>query len=205
MLNDDFEEEEALLDSTHDLLKSPDSSNSTTPEQIAPQTTKKISLKRNISIPTPLVVESKTEASIESSISSSEPDKKIVKLSEVSEMDRLEMRAKKFGGTTAVASTNVASKDKLDARAARFGIPTKDTQLSSVTTTPSADVLKKRAERFGAISSDVKKVELDEKLQKRKERFGTTTTITTEAITTGASADYAEKARLRLERFKTSA
>ena len=210
LLNDDFEEEDddskSLLDSTHDLLKSPDSSKSTTPEQTTPQA-KKVSLKRNISIPIP-IIDSKSTSDEATESAAAEPEKKVVKLAVLTEMERLELRAKKFGGSTAAAATpasttNVGSQDKKDARAARFGV-------SAVTSSaaPSDEILKKRAERFGAISGEVKKVELNEKLQKRKERFGitATTTASDEKVTSPAvTSEYAEKERLRLERFKTTA
>lgn len=91
------------------------------------------------------------------------------------------------------------------------------------------DLLKKRAERFGgSVSKEMTKIENSEKLQKRNERFGAakvTTKVTIEetkaaaastgttsspvvsigATTAGAPTDeFAEKARLRLERFKTA-
>lgn len=210
LLNDDFEEEDddskSLLDSTHDLLKSPESSKSTSPEQTTPQA-KKVSLKRNISIPIP-IIDSKIEDDETPENAAAEPEKKVVKLAVLTEMERLELRAKKFGGSAAAAATpasatNVGSKDKLDARAARFGVAT--VQASAVSG-PSDEILKKRAERFGAISGEVKKTELNEKLQKRKERFGMAekeTVVTSSSP--AATSEYAEKARLRLERFKTTA
>lgn len=207
LLNDDFEEEDddskSLLDSTHDLLKSPDSSKSTTPEQTTPQA-KKVSLKRNISIPIPIIDSKVDDETPESA--NAEPEKKVVKLAVLTEMERLELRAKKFGGSAATATpastTNVGSQDKKDARAARFGV-----SAAVASAAPSDEILKKRAERFGAISGEVKKVELNEKLQKRKERFGgaTAAAASEEKVTPAVTSEYAEKARLRLERFKTTA
>lgn len=209
LLNDDFEEEDddskSLLDSTHDLLKSPDSSKSTTPEQTTPQA-KKVSLKRNISIPIP-IIDSKANNDETPESAAAEPEKKVVKLAVLTEMERLELRAKKFGGSAATATpastTNVGSQDKKDARAARFGV-----SAAVASAAPSDEILKKRAERFGAISGEVKKVELNEKLQKRKERFGgatATAAASEEKVTPAVTSEYAEKARLRLERFKTTA
>lgn len=91
------------------------------------------------------------------------------------------------------------------------------------------DLLKKRAERFGgSVSKVMTKIENTEKLQKRNERFGaakataqvtiestttktavvatatTTTTSTPVVAPAGAKDEFAEKARLRLERFKTA-
>lgn len=89
------------------------------------------------------------------------------------------------------------------------------------------DLLKKRAERFGgSVSKEMTKIENTEKLLKRNERFGsikattqvtiedtkaaaatTSTTSTAKTIavaTVGAKDEFAEKALLRLERFKTT-
>lgn len=219
-LKDDLDnDEKSLLESTQELLKSPDSSKSTTPETQAPA--KKVSLKRNI-IVTPLIIEQKTE-SLEKTeddsevLSADEPEKKVIKISELSAKDRLEMRAKKFGAIAASSTTTVGlpSKIKLDARAARFGISaaasaeTTETSSStnSITAPVSDEVLKKRAERFGAISEIVKKTEFEEKKVKRVERFGGEgkVPITGPASDDATKTDYAEKARLRLERFKQTA
>lgn len=194
-----------MLDSTHDLLKSPESSKSSTPE--TPTPAKKVSLKRNTSITIPVIEKQEEATEKQSSDSSGEPEKKIVKISQLTSQERLELRAKKFAGngsTTISASTasDGSSQDKLVQRAARFGItaPTTTTTTAkssiSAPSTVSDEVLKKRAERFGAISTDVKKLELDEKLQKRKERFGLAKVT--------APAEQDEKAKLRLERFKTT-
>lgn len=192
-----LDEEKSLLDSTQDLLKSPDSSKSTTPETSLP--VKKVTLKRNISIfpemfETKLDEDKKTYTEI---TTASEPEKKIIKISELSTKDRLEMRAKKFGAgnTFAVDTDSVPPKNKLEARAARFGV-TSVSNTSNQSSDTSSDVLKKRAERFGAISIDVKQTEYEEKMLKRKERFGA------DNKTNVTNSDYAEKARLRLERFK---
>lgn len=193
-------EEKSLLDSTHDLLKSPDSSKSSTPESAPPP--KKISLKRNVCIETPVFPEEKTELTTTDKNDSSEPDKKSVKISELSAKDRMEMRAKKFGGNASVTVDSTPSSTKLDARAIRFGIAAPISSTTSNNSSP--DVLKKRAERFGAISTTAKKSEYEEKLMKRKERFGSEgkVTITAPGVT---SDEQAEKARLRLERFKQTA
>lgn len=153
-------------------------------------------------------------------------DGNVVKLSQLSMKERLELRAKKFG---APVSGDVA---KL-ARAERFGMPETKASASSgaasgggaavSTAKIAADVetLKKRAERFGgSVSNTMVKIEMNEKLLKRQERFGgaggggggaTTTTTTVSGkveakpVSTQAASDYAEKAKLRLERFKTTA
>jgi len=193
-------EEKSLLDSTHDLLKSPDSSKSSTPESAPPP--KKISLKRNVCIETPVFPDEKTDSTLSDKNDSSEPDKKVVKISELSAKDRLEMRAKKFGANASVTADSTPSSTKLDARAVRFGVSAPISSTVSNNSTP--DVLKKRAERFGAISTVAKKSEYEEKLMKRKERFGSEGKITITSPTKN-SDELAEKARLRLERFKQPA
>lgn len=165
-------------------------------------------------------------------------DGNVVKLSQLSMKERLEMRAKKFG---AAMSGDVA---KL-ARAERFGLPeakASDTPgggsgagagtggsgggaVATAKIAVDVELLKKRAERFGgSVSNTMVKIEMNEKLLKRQERFGAgaaaaapaggaATTITTtvsgkveaKPISTQAASDYAEKAKLRLERFKTAA
>lgn len=200
LLNDDDleSEEKSLLDSTNDLLKSPDSSKSTTPETSAPP--KKITLKRNAIIEAP-ILEHKT---VSDEKNDSEPDKKVIKISELSAQDRLEMRAKKFGGNSTISGSSLPSQSKLDARAARFGLSSSNTSSSNtITFNSSTDALKKRAERFGAISDTVKKTEYEEKLLKRKERFGNEGKISVSS--TPSDVDYEEKARLRMERFKQTA
>ncbi|XP_055614194.1 SAP domain-containing ribonucleoprotein [Uranotaenia lowii] len=206
---------------------------------------KKVALKRNISIsvPTPAVVTTATETVLADSKSDSdggtnngttpstdEPQRKVIKLTELSAQERLELRAKKFGPQSAEAQDA-----KLQARAARFGIgggAATTTTGSAVKTSDtsslvSAEALKKRAERFGvSVSDKMVKLEQDEKLIKRQQRFGgsatanavtlpTTTTTGKIAITASSTddsssaastkPDYAEKARLRLERFKNAA
>lgn len=232
-----MDEEKSLLDSTHDdILKSPsESTKSNSPENSTIQPAKKISLKRNISVTIPIpssVAESKSEQdsstdkkeSGDGSTSSDEPEKKLIKISELTSLDRLELRAKKFGNSTAaVSSSNTAAPaavvassgiiaDKLATRAARFGITgpssTTPSSVSSVSGPP-IDILKKRAERFGAATSDtLKKSEQEEKLQKRQQRFGAAAAATTDnavSISTASTkVDYDEKARLRAARFGTT-
>lgn len=120
---------------------------------------------------------------------STKPDDetKVVKLSELSAKERLEMRAKKFG-------TPVSEDAKKVARAERFS-GTVSAAIAPVLE-PNMDALKKRAERFGgSVSKALSSVEQQERLKKRKERFGIVTT------TNGTSQNG--KAQQRLERFKT--
>ncbi|KAH0953031.1 hypothetical protein HN011_000905 [Eciton burchellii] len=97
------------------------------------------------------------------------PEKKIIKLSELSIKERLEMRAKKFGMPLSEAA-------KKEARLARFNINNQNNKSAESIKTPvptTYEVLKKRAERFGSsVSSLMEKAELAERLEKRKARFG---------------------------------
>jgi len=126
-------------------------------------------------------------------------EKKVIKLSELSVKERLEMRAKKFGVTT----LSVDSK-KL-ARAERFGgqSTTKNNSAASIklnNTNTSIDVLKQRAARFGgSVSSVMSNLDKQEKMEKRKERFGVTI-----ATSNGKSSDSEAAKTARLERFKTA-
>lgn len=239
------ESPEQLSKSTEQLHETKkDEENSSTAAAAAPQ--KKVALKRNISIsvPTPAAVtvpaavaqESKKDGDDENGTDqkSDEPEKKVVKLTQLTALERLEMRAKKFGAAAPV------SESKLQARAARFGLDseskTTPAGTTNTTTTSSLEALKKRAERFGvSVSDKLTKIDQQEKLQKRQERFAgtaaaapaaaatTTEGSSTVAVTTpkltatgkvaitanssssSSKTDYAERARLRLERFKNTA
>ncbi|XP_011880491.1 PREDICTED: SAP domain-containing ribonucleoprotein [Vollenhovia emeryi] len=97
------------------------------------------------------------------------PEKKIIKLSELSTKERLEMRAKKFGVPLSEAA-------KKEARLARFNVNNQNNKSAASIKTPvptTYEVLKKRAERFGSsVSTLMEKAELAERLEKRKARFG---------------------------------
>lgn len=207
-----MDEEKSLLDSTHDeILKSPSESTKSTSPEVPPS--KPISLKRNISIVVP-VVESKPtdEPQSPTETPSGEPEKKVIKISELTAKDRLDLRAKKFAGLTTSSgnsSESDSAQDKLKARAARFGVTApaeKTTEAKAViTSSVSLEVLKKRAERFGTVTvPELKKVEVEEKLQKRQERFGASEKVPITGPTT-AKSELEEKALKRLERFKQTA
>lgn len=216
-----MDEEKSLLDSTHDeILKSPAGSTKSSSPEVPAIPAKKVSLKRNISVTIPSLESSKTKVtSSDDSLNDSgtDPDKKIIKLSELTSQSRIEMRAKKFGAAAATTESAAATTDRKEARAARFGItpivstPATPTNNKIASAAPvSLEVLKKRAERFGtATAPAVKSTQLDEKLQKRQERFGsvaiTAPSATASTPTATGTSDYAEKARLRAERFKTAA
>uniref|UniRef100_A0A336LTH4 CSON000069 protein n=1 Tax=Culicoides sonorensis TaxID=179676 RepID=A0A336LTH4_CULSO len=235
LLGQDDHEEELLLkespspDASQKTLKLTHSASSITSstvntansgaaESTTPVAHKKISLKRNLSIPKPVLPESikpitedeKSKSSISSTNgdSTGEPEKKVVKLTELTAEERAKLRAQKFGASAATPATALVSDDKKLARAARFGItastteaPASNSSASIKSSAPEAslELLKKRAERFGAaVAPKLNALEQNEKLKKRQERFGAAGGST-------LTAEQAEKARLRLERFKTAA
>ncbi|VEN34330.1 unnamed protein product [Callosobruchus maculatus] len=118
--------------------------------------------------------------------------KTVIKLSQLTAKERLELRAKKFG--VSAVTTDI----KKAVRAERFGLS--DNSANSITsdkTAPSVDILQKRAARFGgSVSSVMSSLENQEKLEKRKARFGTV------SISNGTTVSAADKAKERLERFK---
>ncbi|CAH1238694.1 SARNP [Branchiostoma lanceolatum] len=147
------------------------------------------------------------------SVSSESDDTKVPVKPPMSEAERLELRAKKFGGHSSEDA-------KKAARAARFGTsvsgptntaaPAKgattlsplgdNSAISTEETGPEMEKLKKRAERFGMnVSTAVQSEEEKEKLLKRKQRFGV---ATAGAAGTPVSSDEVEaKKKKRAERF----
>lgn len=100
---------------------------------------------------------------------------------QTSSTEVMKKRAERFGLTKDINS----SSDVLKKRAERFG-----TSASDVSDKNSSDILKRRAERFGTSATDAsEKVELDEKIKKRQQRFGIV-------------AINEERKKLRTERFK---
>ncbi|XP_068777572.1 SAP domain-containing ribonucleoprotein isoform X2 [Struthio camelus] len=98
-------------------------------------------------------------------------EKKVVKItSEISQMERMQKRAERF-------NVPVSLESKKAARAARFGMATVSTKGLSADSKPTS--------------------EEDEKLKKRKERFG----IVTSSAGAGATEDTEAKKRKRAERF----
>ncbi|XP_044736660.1 SAP domain-containing ribonucleoprotein [Chrysoperla carnea] len=99
--------------------------------------------------------------------------KRVIKLSNLSVKERLEMRAKKFG-------TALTTDQKKEARSARFGGQVPITNVTSATskisiTNPDTKIeaLKKRAERFGtSVSPIMSKLDTIDRLERRKARFG---------------------------------
>uniref|UniRef100_A0A1A8H5C9 SAP domain-containing ribonucleoprotein n=1 Tax=Nothobranchius korthausae TaxID=1143690 RepID=A0A1A8H5C9_9TELE len=139
----------------------------------------------------------KVDEDTETTASEIPAEKKVVKIAPPSSASdqRLQKRAERF-------NMPASAESKKAIRAARFGLPTDATSPSpgAVANSKAAvnlDQLKKRAERFGMnVSSVSQKVVEDEKLMKRKERFG---------ILTGKSAvgagDVEAKKMKRAERF----
>lgn len=117
-------------------------------------------------------------------------EKKVVKLSELTAKERLEMRAKKFGVT-------ITGDAKKAARAERFGAAGNNTETqssSTVSATPNLDTLKQRAERFGLpATTAISNLDKEERLKRRQERFGT--------APANGTADTS-KLQQRLDRFK---
>lgn len=221
------------MDSHHEdaVLKTPpESVKSKSPDTLNAETThKKVVLKRKLALITISGVDNiSTAASIgdvndvktttssitkivgpDSALDGEEAtDKKLVKLSEVSAKERLEMRAKKFG-------TPVAPEAMKMARSERFGIKSADTNekgstkaIIACSNPQTVEILKKRAARFGvSVSKEMNKIENLEKLEKRQARFGgkADSATATVKVSAEASAEFAEKARLRLDRFKPAA
>ncbi|XP_051162010.1 SAP domain-containing ribonucleoprotein isoform X2 [Leptopilina boulardi] len=128
---------------------------------------KKIVLNRKTVIED-IKVEEKTEKDKESpkKDENAVAEKKVIKLSELSMQERLEMRKRKFGMPASETAKKLA-------RAARFNM--NDTNSSSIKASEntSYETLKKRQERFGcSVSSVMEKAELQDRIEKRKARFG---------------------------------
>lgn len=176
--NDEILDDDAVLEDEEieELSSKPDSQDIGEKRKLpiddtAPVAAKKIILNRNSHIEEFKIDEvKKNDENSKDGSESSQSDKKIIKLSELGVKERLEMRAKKFG----VTLNDTAKKE---ARSARFNLNNKTNEKSAASIkTPvntSYEVLKKRAERFGTnVSTVMEKVELEEKIQKRKARFG---------------------------------
>lgn len=128
------------------------------------------------------------------------------KLAEVEKLtpeERMKKRAEKFGG-----AVNLDVKKQM--RAERFGLASgnKSTVVSGTTgktavNADDVDRLKKRAERFGAVTStSLSKVDQDERKRKRAERFGTSVTTSAKTISLNSTdSDLEAKKKKRAERF----
>lgn len=135
------------------------------------------------------------------------------KLTQLSIQERLELRAKKFGipidakaattaATVAAAEAPPVVVNKSSSASIKANKGNKETDEQQ------KEALKRRAERFGCVVPEKNaKTLADERLLKRKERFGDTATTPTQAEATSPKGQgvWAEKAKARLERFKTPA
>ncbi|XP_066064500.1 SAP domain-containing ribonucleoprotein isoform X2 [Chamaea fasciata] len=96
-------------------------------------------------------------------------EKKVVKISsEISQMERMQKRAERF-------NVPVSLESKKAARAARFGlatVPTKGLSADSKPTSEEDEKLKKRKERFGIVTGAGAAEDSEAKKRKRAERFG---------------------------------
>ncbi|KAH8295149.1 hypothetical protein KR018_008003, partial [Drosophila ironensis] len=126
-------------------------------------------------------------------------------LMELTSQERLELRAKKFGITAQPETPTAAAANKSSSASITANKGNKDTEEQQ------KEALKRRAERFGCVVPEKTNKSLaEERLQKRKERFGSSanTPPTTETDSATTSTDsknvWCEKARARLERFKTT-
>jgi len=130
---------------------------------------KKIVLKRFPIIEEAKVDEQKEDEVVTKMSDDSQPEKKVIKLSELGVKERLEMRAKKFG-------MPLSESAKKEARSARFNSNIQNSKSLAAVKTPvhvSYEVLKKRSERFGTTASSImEKAERDARIEKRKARFG---------------------------------
>lgn len=117
-------------------------------------------------------------------------------------------RAARFGIAPTAEIVGKIEDSKKTARAERFGIEVKDTSIAKVSSNSNgskstvvvidpkvAEALRKRADRFGVISSVLQEVELtksvqeeQEKKKKRMERFGTAAAATNTEDVTGATS-----------------
>lgn len=219
-------EDESLLSTSSHSTKAEIQAPEVAAASVPTEPEKKIVLKRTVPILPPTTTEPEPA-------STEEPSPKVAKVTVLTAAERLELRAKKFGAASATLPINTDLKKQ--ARAERFGIKVDETTEKSTTTTAAAtpttvtnkpssqkldissletvsvEVLKKRAERFGTVSSKLVSVEKEEKLAKRQDRFGITAPSATAKTTPAANGsstaatttnDYAERAKSRLERFK---
>lgn len=217
------EEDKALIlpPDENELLKSPSSETALsfsssvvteTPLEVSSPQPKKIVLKRKSSI-TPLTsiepssVSAANAPSVndengsEAKISKTDDKPKVVKVSALTLEERLQMRAKKFG----IEENKLINKNT-NSTSGVGGMPLK---VSGKEVDPKQiETLKKRAERFGCVVAPaIAEITANERLEKRKQRFGDVSGGSTgsNAVSTQGKDLYAEKARLRLERFKTAA
>ncbi|XP_012265245.1 SAP domain-containing ribonucleoprotein [Athalia rosae] len=170
---DEILDEDAVLgdEEIEELSSKPDSQEAVEKRKLSTDSSsgnsKKIVLNRN-----PILEDIQSELSGKENNNKSElgePERKVIKLSQLGVKERLEMRAKKFG----VALSESAKKE---ARSARFNSNNGNNKSAASINVPvhtTYEVLKKRADRFGAsVSSVMEKAEMQSRIEKRRERFG---------------------------------
>ncbi|XP_043288614.1 SAP domain-containing ribonucleoprotein [Venturia canescens] len=173
--NDEILDEDAVLgdEEIEELSSKPDSQEIGEKRKLSTESntgsTKKIVLNRNPIIEEVKIDQTKDEDKDEKAASDSQPEKKVIKLSELGVKERLEMRAKKFG-------MPLSETAKKEARSARFNSNNQNSKSSASVKTPvhvTYEVLKKRSERFGTTASSIlEKAESEARIEKRKARFG---------------------------------
>ncbi|XP_073837526.1 uncharacterized protein isoform X2 [Musca autumnalis] len=177
-------------------------------------TAKKVVLKRKISVNS-----SSTSESVNTTKENTEPTQ--AKTAKVSEHTPITIGTIGNSSSTSVApSTGAAKKfsemtlqERLDLRAKKFGINSAAEAAASFVHSPipgvncekQVELLKKRAERFGCVTSaNLAILNAEERRLKRLQRFGGEAAVkdATKTNTTATdSSEWAEKARKRLERF----
>lgn len=171
---------ETLDDTTEGLTSIPNAVNM---ETLSPKNRHPTGCKRSSDVP-----EENTTASICATTSSSKIPRTEATVKETphpiqalpSDASRLSMRAARFGLSSPATGVSALSDDKLAARARRFGLPISETggglRIASGTNRSDieAEKLRKRAERFGCVSSSTTtgKISDIERKASRLERFG---------------------------------
>ncbi|XP_015603243.1 SAP domain-containing ribonucleoprotein isoform X1 [Cephus cinctus] len=168
-------DEDAVLgdEEIEELSSKPDSHEITEKRKLSTDSNignpKKIVLNRNPIIEEIQIDQKKENENDSKKSESGASEKKVIKLSQLGVKERLEMRAKKFG-------MPLSESAKKEARSARFNTNNQNNKSAASVNTPvhtTYDVLKKRAERFGAsVSTLMDKAELEARIEKRKARFG---------------------------------
>ncbi|CAD6991794.1 unnamed protein product [Ceratitis capitata] len=198
------EEESPIAADENELLKSPIqdfASATTTKENIEPPKEKILKMsERNPITVSDITIKKVSNTKANSTDSSGAASGKEV--ATLTQTERLELRAKKFGidSNSTKKTTTPTTKPARNKKLIIEPIVNDAKQI---------ELLKKRAERFGCVlSSKMAKIDAAEKLLKRKERFGARNgaAITASATPGTANTNYvwAEKARARLERFKST-
>ncbi|KAL5236405.1 hypothetical protein ACI65C_003815 [Semiaphis heraclei] len=151
---------------------------------------KKVTLKRtSVTVLNGDGIKSQDEEKKSEDIEESDGNDRIIKLDEVetmSQIERIQMRAKKFGGEV--------SEDKKLARLIKFGAVTDQKPVANADN----DKLKMRAERFGeTVSKTLHDSEKEDKLKARELRFGTIDKTVLTAIKKRTNGDVGKQKNFR--------